>query len=246
MVDGGDQGRAPGGAPNEFRFGPGAALSFRVDRLEPGRHVAWTGVQVPADWRGTRIDFAITPRGDSVDLRFSHAGFAHGYERLGYFNYRSAQPLRSLTLLLECGRGEPFGSAASTATGDDAASRRNGRVEVSAIVAGIGSDLKDSADPLTLMVRFQVRDADETRSRVREGPPGHPRGGGRRGLRPEPGQPGRDPLRGVRAMEEPGRSGSPPADAVLTTRRSELGELVAGAPRCTCCRRPGSRDDGLR
>jgi uncharacterized protein YndB with AHSA1/START domain len=100
------------GALNEFRFDPEWMLSFRVDELEPGRHVAWTAVQVPPDWKGTRISFDITPNGDSVNLRFSQTGFPPDYEQLGFFNCQWALYMRRLKLLVGTGQGEPFGSAA--------------------------------------------------------------------------------------------------------------------------------------
>ena len=54
------------GAPNEISFGPGYTLTFRVDKLEPARHVAWTGMEVPPDWKGTRLFFDLAPEENSV------------------------------------------------------------------------------------------------------------------------------------------------------------------------------------
>ena len=62
-------------ALNEFRF-EGTTLTFRVDALEPACHIAWSSVQVPPDWEGTQVLFDITPGDDTVNLRFSHTGFA--------------------------------------------------------------------------------------------------------------------------------------------------------------------------
>ena len=103
------------GAVNEFGFAGLARLAFRVDALEPGRHVAWSAMQVPPDWQGTRIAFDITPAEKSVNLRFSQTGFAHPYEHFGMFSYLWAQYMRSLKLLAETGAGEPFGSPGSKA-----------------------------------------------------------------------------------------------------------------------------------
>jgi hypothetical protein len=100
---------------NEFGFAGLARLAFRVDALAPGRHVAWSALQVPPDWQGTRISFDITPTEKSVNLRFSQAGFAHPYEHFGMFSYLWAQYMRSLKLLAETGAGEPFGSPGSKA-----------------------------------------------------------------------------------------------------------------------------------
>jgi uncharacterized protein YndB with AHSA1/START domain len=103
------------GALNEFRFGPEKTLTFRVRELEPPRHVAWSSVQGPPDWKGTHVTFDITPKGHAVNLRFSHTGFAADYELFGTFNYLWAQNIRSLKLFVETGAGEPFGSLASKA-----------------------------------------------------------------------------------------------------------------------------------
>jgi hypothetical protein len=34
---------------------------FRVEKLEPDRHVAWAGLQVPDEWKTTPITFDIAP-----------------------------------------------------------------------------------------------------------------------------------------------------------------------------------------
>jgi uncharacterized protein YndB with AHSA1/START domain len=104
------------GALNEFNFA-GTTLTFRVDQLEPARHVAWSSVQVPPDWEGTRVLFDITPGDDTVNLRFSHAGFASPGGSFGGTSYVWAQYVRSLKLLLETGKGEPFGSTGSRLAG---------------------------------------------------------------------------------------------------------------------------------
>ena len=104
------------GALNEFHFLE-TTLVFRVDKLEPARHVAWSGVQVPSDWEGTQVLFDITPEGDTVNLRFSHIGFTTTLNTFGVTSYSWAQYLRSIKLLLEVGEGEPFGSTGSRLAG---------------------------------------------------------------------------------------------------------------------------------
>jgi uncharacterized protein YndB with AHSA1/START domain len=104
------------GALNEFHFA-GTTLAFRVDRLEPARRVVWSSVQVPPDWEGTQVLFDITPGDDTVNLRFTHTGFATTFGSFGVTSYSWAQYLRSLKLLLETGEGEPFGSAGSRLAG---------------------------------------------------------------------------------------------------------------------------------
>ncbi len=104
------------GALNEFRF-EGTTLTFRVDALEPACHIAWSSVQVPPDWEGTQVLFDITPKDDTVNLRFSHTGFASTGGSFGVTSYAWAQYVRSIKLLLETGKGEPFGSAGSRLAG---------------------------------------------------------------------------------------------------------------------------------
>jgi uncharacterized protein YndB with AHSA1/START domain len=106
------------GGINEFAFGAGA-VSFRVERLEPGKAVEWSADQVPPDWKGTRVLFELSEgkRRGTVTLRFTHAGFHAMTPVVAFTSYAWAQYLRSLKLLLETGRGEPFGSAASLAAG---------------------------------------------------------------------------------------------------------------------------------
>jgi uncharacterized protein YndB with AHSA1/START domain len=105
------------GAMIEFKFSTLTTLSFRVETLEPGRRVVWTGVQVPNEWKTTPITFDIRRDGDSVILIFRQEGFASEYKSYGGFGYCWGQYIRSLKLLLETGTGEPFGSPASIACG---------------------------------------------------------------------------------------------------------------------------------
>lgn len=105
------------GGVNEFRFGAVARLSWRVDELVPGRRVAWSSVDVPPEWTGTRLVFEIAPAGDRTDFRFTQTGLPDRYADYGCFAYLWGQYVRSLKLLLETGTGEPYGSPASRAAG---------------------------------------------------------------------------------------------------------------------------------
>lgn len=104
------------GTISEFHFS-GLTVKFRVDKLESGRHVAWSSVQVPPDWDGTHVLFDITPDGDVVNLRFSHIGFASQGGSFAVTSYSWAQYIRSIKLLLEIGEGEPYGSKGSYLAG---------------------------------------------------------------------------------------------------------------------------------
>jgi uncharacterized protein YndB with AHSA1/START domain len=101
----------------EFKFSALSTLKFRVESLEPGRRVVWKGIDVPNEWKAAPITFDIRPDGGSVLLTFRQEGFAPDYKSYGGFSYCWAQYIRSLKLLLETGKGEPFGSPPSIACG---------------------------------------------------------------------------------------------------------------------------------
>jgi uncharacterized protein YndB with AHSA1/START domain len=87
------------GSLNEFAFGPGA-VTFRVEKLEPGKAVAWSAEQVPPDWKGTKVLFELSngDKAGSVTLRFSHLGFKTLTPVVAFTSYAWAQFLRSLKL----------------------------------------------------------------------------------------------------------------------------------------------------
>src|SRR5260370_10354925 len=62
------------GALHEFHF-TGTTLKFRVDKLQPALHGAWSSAQVPPDWEGTQVLFAITPEDDTINLTVSRTRF---------------------------------------------------------------------------------------------------------------------------------------------------------------------------
>ena len=105
------------GATNEFAFGSGT-VTFRVDKLEPGKAVGWSAEEVPPDWKDTQVLFEVSDgRKGAVTLRFSHTGFKTATPMVALTSYAWAQYLRSLKLYLETGKGEPYGSPASVAAG---------------------------------------------------------------------------------------------------------------------------------
>lgn len=109
------QGKVGGSA--EFDFG-GGTVTFRVEKLEPGKVVGWVADDVPPDWIGSHVLFEIGKgEGTSVTLRFSHTAFKEMNAFMANCSYVWAQYLRSLKLFLETGKGEPFGSPASLAAG---------------------------------------------------------------------------------------------------------------------------------
>ncbi len=104
------------GTVNEMSF-VGTTLKFRVDELEPARHVAWSSVDVPPQWKNTQVIFDITPEEDMVNLKFRHNGFTSLDGDFGITSYSWAQYVRSIKLLLETGEGEPFGTEGSRLAG---------------------------------------------------------------------------------------------------------------------------------
>jgi uncharacterized protein YndB with AHSA1/START domain len=105
------------GAINRFAFGS-YAVTFRVEKLEPGKTLAWSADDVPPDWKGTQVLFEVSKgEGGSAVVRFSHTGFKTMTPMVANTSYAWAQFLRSLKLYLETGKGEPWGSPASLAAG---------------------------------------------------------------------------------------------------------------------------------
>ena len=105
------------GTQVELRFGQLTTLKFAVREVEIDQRVVWSGVQVPADWRNTRITFTIATDGTMAHLTFVQDGLPQDYQDLGSFAYLWAQYLRSIKMLVETGSGEPFGSKASRQAG---------------------------------------------------------------------------------------------------------------------------------
>ena len=103
------------GMVNEMSF-VGTTLGFRVDKLEPGR-IVWSSVEVPPSWDNTKVLFDITPDGDMTNLQFRHTGFTSQSGDFGITSYSWAQYVRSIKLLLETGKGEPFNSQGSRLAG---------------------------------------------------------------------------------------------------------------------------------
>jgi uncharacterized protein YndB with AHSA1/START domain len=104
------------GGMNEFTFGSYGALRFRVENLDPNRHVDWVGVDCPPEWKDTHVSFDIEPGSKgSVNFTFSHTGLPAEYSDLACFNYLWGQYVRSIKLWCETGTGEPFGSPGSRA-----------------------------------------------------------------------------------------------------------------------------------
>ncbi|HEV7163981.1 MAG TPA: SRPBCC domain-containing protein [Gammaproteobacteria bacterium] len=102
------------GGTNEFTFGDYGALRFRVEKLEPSRHVDWVGVDCPPEWKGSHVSFDIKPEDENtITFTFSHTGLPSNYDGYACFNYLWGQYVRSIKLLLETGAGEPFGSEGS-------------------------------------------------------------------------------------------------------------------------------------
>ena len=101
----------------ECAFRDYGTLKFRVDMLTPAREVAWTVVQGPPEWIGSKISFEIASIPGGSEFAFRHTGLPANYEAHSTFNYLWGQYVRSIKCFAETGTGEPFGSALSTAAG---------------------------------------------------------------------------------------------------------------------------------
>jgi len=100
----------------ELTFGAYGTITFRLEAIEPGRRASWIGVDVPPEWKGTRVGFEVASEKNGVDFTFTHSGLPDSYADFGNFNYLWGQYVRSLKLFVETGEGEPFGSAGSKAS----------------------------------------------------------------------------------------------------------------------------------
>lgn len=109
------QARPEIGSLGKVSFGPGFFFGFRIERIDQAGLVEWILTDGPEEWKGSRLIFEAKADGGTLNFTFTHAGLPAGYPMQAFLTYCWANHVRSLKLLLETGRGEPFGSAASRA-----------------------------------------------------------------------------------------------------------------------------------
>ena len=90
-----------------FRFGDGG-FDIKVLELEPARRVLWEVVGGPAEWVGTRIEFALRQDGAMTIVLFKHAGWREPVEFMHQCSTKWAIFLMSLKALVETGSGAPW------------------------------------------------------------------------------------------------------------------------------------------
>jgi uncharacterized protein YndB with AHSA1/START domain len=103
------------GSSVKLNFGPGFALGFRVERIDPAGCIEWISTDGPEEWKGSRILFEANADSGTLHFTFTHAGLPAEYPMQAFLTYCWANHVRSLKLLLETGKGEPYGSTASRA-----------------------------------------------------------------------------------------------------------------------------------
>jgi Activator of Hsp90 ATPase homolog 1-like protein len=83
---------------------------MRVDALEPGRRVAWTGLGDFPNWEGTVVAWELEPSGTGTGIMFRHGGWADDYPERDWasVNWVWGQVVARLKGFLESGEPQPF------------------------------------------------------------------------------------------------------------------------------------------
>jgi uncharacterized protein YndB with AHSA1/START domain len=103
------RGESKTGKSLEFWFGESACQTMEVRDLQADRLVRWAPTEKGmADWRGTEIEFAISPIADGSSLHFRHSNWRDSEGCFAYCSLSWAVFLLSLRDLLEKGEGYPF------------------------------------------------------------------------------------------------------------------------------------------
>lgn len=98
---------APGGTIH-FRFGDRGFFDIAVVELELDRRVAWTVVDGPAEWIGTRIAFDLKHDDAFTIVLFRHEGWPEAIEFMSHCSTKWAVFLLSLKALVETGTGAAY------------------------------------------------------------------------------------------------------------------------------------------
>jgi uncharacterized protein YndB with AHSA1/START domain len=103
------RGESKTGKTLEFWFGESSCQVMQVTSLEADRLVRWAPTEKGmADWLGTEIEFAISPKDDRSMLHFRHSKWRDTEGAFAYCSMSWAVFLLSLKDLLEKGKGHPF------------------------------------------------------------------------------------------------------------------------------------------
>jgi hypothetical protein len=79
-----------------------------IRRYDPSQLVEWEITEADADWRGTRVGFRLTPRGDGTDVEFWHTGWPDRNAHYRRSSFCWAMYLRLLRRFIERGEVVPY------------------------------------------------------------------------------------------------------------------------------------------
>ena len=91
-----------------FAFGSDYFKEMKITQLKPSRLVKWVCLVAYEEWVGTTISFELHPDGKNTMLTFHHDDWEDYTEEFAECNYHWALFLRSLRLLCEDGKGQPY------------------------------------------------------------------------------------------------------------------------------------------
>lgn len=91
-----------------FGFGPFYFKEMKVVSLVPPERVEWKCIAATEEWIGTNIQFVLEKTVDNTTLYFSHNNWEAATPLFSQCSYDWAMFLRSLKLLTEKGKGNPF------------------------------------------------------------------------------------------------------------------------------------------
>lgn len=96
------------GAEYGLWFGPEYDWRARVTRAVPDSEFELEMTRADDDWRGTRVGFHLTPRGDGTWVQFHHTAWPGANEHYRISSHCWAMYLRVLRRFLEHGESVPY------------------------------------------------------------------------------------------------------------------------------------------
>lgn len=91
-----------------FTFGPQYFKEMKITELKPFTKVEWLCLTGYEEWIGTTLSFELQPSDKGTRLFFHHDGWKEYTTEFAECSYTWAAFLRSLKLLCETGKGQPF------------------------------------------------------------------------------------------------------------------------------------------
>ncbi|UGU16547.1 SRPBCC domain-containing protein [Sinomicrobium kalidii] len=96
------------GSAIRFAFEPGYFKEMKIEELQPYSKVKWLCVKAYEEWIGTSITFELQPHDRGTALVFHHDRWKADAETYAGCSYDWAIFLRSLKLLCQTGKGQPY------------------------------------------------------------------------------------------------------------------------------------------